>query len=1558
ANFLMNKESQESMGKRAAAMQKELLDALPEEIKQGIDKDTAFLGTLLDDKWDALKDPKVRDKFAKKIPQTHEFFGKILEEHQQKPSANQLREMLDQYQLQRSIQASPLANPYQARSVALEEGLSTLFSDLFELQSKLTTLAPEKGAPLDEKIHTLRQEMHTLSRALRESVEEPPAPTCERETFHTWVDALEKKCFSLQELEKHAAGLISEARAEIDSHVLSASDSELSAFGNKHKNIIKQARLAKALDLKGIEVPVPQGVSTEEVLIHLKTVAPQIFTAWEDLQKQYQGEPSFLQTEEAQQALKIIDHAIEEAFQTFPLSEEMKQWLEKIDQRGSYLMVRSTGAEDSRKAANAGGNQSPAYVPAREKELREALGRVVRSYFGIRSLQNRLNAGINPFEEELSLAVTAQELIGEPIGGSKVPKDIPISLVAFTNEPLYIGDEKFRVFRLSATYGYGEGVVGNQGIESDTVIVLHSASQPDRLYILYDNHEKLERLAPVRDPHTQDVKLEKVANPECLVKTPALSGELIARLFQWGIIAESYFEDDATDMEIVIKRDTIYPVQARPVNRKGLLPTYLDQKKITESGQELILDTVQSEVLVPGKASVVSLPNREAILIADTLEQAERQFQKDKHKLVIVHKSEPANSHPVVNFSSLGIPCLYVSSKEALESLMTKEGPLAVCMQAGEIHLWDQTKGEIAEYTSEGFVVHPAKVAVSLPISQSLPTDAGVSNQIPQEVEDLIRRIRTANTQEVAFAGLKELRQHAWIKSFLKNAQTLQGFDREVKPIAKAAKTLEEAVERAFSELETTLSNPHSGRLETLLRVKVLETLLFTSPQPGTALGQYSVVGIQGNFAAAQALVDYQKKLSHTAHFADILLAGSESPIDEVTKRWQDFLLSLEWLAEEKIISSLQIVRFKEIVHLMQKAKIFPIYLTFFFNVNAYSLQKTLKDFLDCLSTRDEKMLLEILTQKKAIQREIAHFSEFSHPKTFEKAFASLQKIHEYLFVAIGQPPRKPPPGFLEGIRNYFYPVVEEKTIDAFLSRFSPAIDPERGLFWSPFIWQLSSIPARFTILEMLNDYTHAYDLAIKAMKASPHFSNAQKVKHFQRMLGSYYRLLREVCSKISDEQSVFSCRHALDSIEKRLKELHNTQSDQLQPSKDFCVATAVFAEEVGRYYFAPQTLEDVFTFIHQTLLARNARLANALISAKDLFRAVPQKLKEVLVSLDRDRTRPSDHIKILFDRKKVDISPEKIELQYNIPLRNHNSFFTIIYYQETEEIELVAQLFWIEDFGVDRGRWESVVKSIEICSESGILPLAKPIYPNNRQEMRITWNSRDAKIDTIFDFYHELLQSTFFHKPGAVFYEPAASNYIHSLIQKKFSSYSASELLPFISKKNLIMSKKFWELFFQASEKEKQYHLIEEAMQMILQIKDQRKKAEVFSFLIDMDRGCPASASLANLFEGSFYPEAIETAKALMMKEEYQAGIELFGILIDHEQAYQEAIKWASKLTKKLLQKGPIIYGIRLFMKLFEKGQGHQEALEASKQMTRTDNQYYKEAFFKKLEEFQKTLE
>jgi hypothetical protein len=634
------------------------------------------------------------------------------------------------------------------------------------------------------------------------------------------------------------------------------------------------------------------------------------------------------------------------------------------------------------------------------------------SYFGIGSLQKRLNAGVNPFGEELRTAVTAQELIGEEIGGSKDPSQIPVSLVLFTSEPLYIGDEKFRAMRLSATYGHGEGVVGNQGIASDTATILISASDPSKLYILYDNQEKPERLAPVRGSDGK-VTLQKIANSAEMAKRPALDNDLLVRLYEWGIIGEKFFEDYPTDMEIVVKDGIIYLVQARPVNRPKLLASYVDLKKICELSASPIEKTLKAGMIVPGKGSAVVITKPEEILMADSLEIAERKYIKGQHKLVVIGpegRYEPVNSHPVVNFSALGIPCLYVNHLETIRNLVKEISPdrhLAACVQSATISLWDNKKGTTSDYISEGFIVHPAKIAISVPFEGSISKRIGIDITVPETVPHLLTELRTATTSKSTLKHLQALQKEPWILGLQEKITDLKEkvakqplFGKMANPIIMAAEILQEKIQESFLQIESVLKSPKdAGSLKLLMHVKILETFLFQKPSFPGAIAQFSILGLQDSFSALDALMLYQSQLPHQAHFADVLMDGSQSPIEEVFADWNDFLLKLEPIAEKafkgegKNLTTSEIAQFKTVLHTLRQAEVMPLFMTFFFNQKDANPISTVRNIIALMPSVEEPLIEQVFVMKKEINQLRNDIGQIGGPKAYHELLERLKKV-------------------------------------------------------------------------------------------------------------------------------------------------------------------------------------------------------------------------------------------------------------------------------------------------------------------------------------------------------------------------------------------------------------------------------------------------------------------------------------------------------------------------------------------------------------------------------------
>ncbi|MBA2728312.1 MAG: hypothetical protein H0U49_09100, partial [Parachlamydiaceae bacterium] len=699
-----------------------------------------------------------------------------------------------------------------------------------------------------------------------------------------------------------------EAREE-----LKLDEGELLKYGPKHANLVKQHHFVKSLGIQGVEVPLPFGIESNAIVAFLRDTKPAIFETWNIISQQFDnydgkdGTP-FLELSTVKKLLAEIDQEIKDAFMGLNqkrndlISPEMTEWMESIDREGNYLMVRSSGDEDQQNSANAGGNISKAYVLPLKECFLLAVGDVVCSYFSANSLANRINAGRNPFVQNLNLAVTAQELIGEPIGGTSHADHIPISLVLFTCEPLYVGGESFRVMRLSASYGHGEGVVGNKGIACDTALILISETHPGKLYVLYDNQDKPERLAPIDSK--EGIVLEKLRNPRELRKRPVLTPELLARLYHWGIVGEKFFDSKPADMEIVIKNNTIFPVQERPINRKPLLPTFLDLKKAGLFLNSPIDAQITAEMLVPGNASVLNISSEGHVLEAQTLAEAEELFDIKKHQLVITHNIEPVNSHPVVNFSGLGIPCLIVMKENVVKDLLVQvspERPLVVCMQTAMIYLWNSSSGNVDAAITEGFAVHPAKIQFSL-LKGKKVEGQGLPPQVPEDIKALLLNIRAAKTEEAALNVIKELKQNSWVTNIkqrkIELQRVLEGSQFPLKGINNAYETLDSLdaqIQDAFKEIKGAWKNKrHDERLRPLFHAKVLEALLVGNAVPEGTLCRYSLIDLEPVYAAAMELVSYQKALSHAATLAKFVPLGRQALTEDIQQQWISFLKELE----------------------------------------------------------------------------------------------------------------------------------------------------------------------------------------------------------------------------------------------------------------------------------------------------------------------------------------------------------------------------------------------------------------------------------------------------------------------------------------------------------------------------------------------------------------------------------------------------------------------------------------------------------------------------------------
>lgn len=1028
------------------------------------------------------------------------------------------------------------------------------------------------------------------------------------------------------------------------------------AYGNKHANLVKLSHMVKGI--KDVEVPLPFGLPETHVENFLRIKTPELFSAWEELKSNFRkcSDPSsFWKTEETRLALETIQQTIEKAFSAsdaancFPEHAPLSNWLNDLQKNNHYLMVRSTGSEDA-EVANAGGNLSLSYVIPEETAVFQAIGKVIASYFSASSLENRMRAGENLLTAPLRLAVTMQRLIGEQIGGEQNPYDIPVSMVLFTNEPYYVGQNQnaaFRIMRMSAGLGHGEGVVKNHGMATDTILVLQSRINPEEIYYLYDNQTKMQRLAPVAT--ADGVKLQPQDNPDLSRERTVLSPQMIRRLFDLGVVIEAKFAEEhggsakPIDMELVVKGDIIYPVQARPIHRKISAPTYVDTTLLPP--ESFVQSIKADKVLVAGTSSVISILKSEDILMATTLEEAEKKFKNEK--LVIVQQDEPPLSHPVVNFSGLGIPCFFIKQPtqvQALISQISASKTLLVCLQEGAIYPGNFISGALP--IKEGYTSHPASISISMDNVDRQPLMAKRQAQdvIPADLKELLVAVRAIQTRDVA---IKALAQHPLIQAAQMKGEILRErisqltqASEEIETIGKAVTQLGQKITRSLAELQIAHEQKRH-ELEILFHVKVLQQLL---SQDESGVAHLSVASLPKFLSAAETAIAHPTLAKEMAMTDDTV-----NPRTHIA--WQSFLASLEQLNNQNppAVSKQEMDDFKQLMTSLNY-------------VGAVSL--FVNNFFTALQRQDPKSVLVQLLQLKIASELLAEIVDV------ENSLQSLERDVE-LFQS---------PATFEGAN---------KRLLALVSRFKEGF-PEK--FQSSKSAQLIYIPLMMRIVTL-------FDSSIKYMKSSPEFSSGVKEDLLRAMLNDYVSLFEIWAEQLVDN---WKLHHEDPSAESYMRCLRSWLyfAQGLEPSREFSVGAAVLGSGTTLARHEPHTLEDCFTLIHQNLLNVIARVNTRLLPAGFIyFLDLPPAFLKAMQLLSEGSGGQLIHLQI---------DGSITRAQYNISLQNHSAAITLCNHAGQEQGQDILSVK-VEFYGKQKGwfnRWDRSLIYLSLCEAMEMLTI------------------------------------------------------------------------------------------------------------------------------------------------------------------------------------------------------------------------------------------------------------
>jgi hypothetical protein len=477
-------------------------------------------------------------------------------------------------------------------------------------------------------------------------------------------------------------------------------NAEMVGYGYKTANLMQLKELCtiinahQAVQDLGYEFAVPEffGITSQQIQDFLKgpNINLDVVQQWKALIKKY-----FPADDEFKKALKDkkyppgffdeakkIETTIKEKFNNIYIGsqsideiittltaldrEELKNLITKIAAQGEKFMVRSTGKEDTDKLANAGGNESIANVSPTAEALVNAIGigendrlAVVPSYFGAKSLTQRLGAGDESIIEAPFTPVLIQRMIGE-----KEDKPLPRCGVMFTEEAegalskQRLRDENYKIKTtgvtiIQAAFGHNEGVV-NSIVTVDTYYtddsgIIHSLIKQKRF-----------RIKPLGEG-----KLGRVDNGNALINLSTLEPNAVKALKLLATALEDYYKKPM-DVEYVIlnenKKKTIYIVQARPIvhDTKQQQASYLDLNHPTIQG----LTKLDGQAIGAAGGALRFINGKDGSVVKKGIGEALSSYQSRDNKndvqAILIGEMAPATSHEATAFRSESKPVMAI----------------------------------------------------------------------------------------------------------------------------------------------------------------------------------------------------------------------------------------------------------------------------------------------------------------------------------------------------------------------------------------------------------------------------------------------------------------------------------------------------------------------------------------------------------------------------------------------------------------------------------------------------------------------------------------------------------------------------------------------------------------------------------------------------------------------------------------------------------------------------------------------------------------------------------
>ncbi len=1004
-----------------------------------------------------------------------------------------------------------------------------------------------------------------------------------------------------------------------------------------------------------------------------------------------------------------------ENFQSLFPGVEEKKLIEALAKENEYFMVRSTGREDTDQLANAGGNESIAFVEPKLLFLLEAIGQVVASYFSERSLTQRLLAGDHSLKEPPFTPVLLQRMIRES------EKSLPRVGVMFTDEPAAFQAKKLNRGAFSpgtgtpliqAAYGYNGAVV-------DSLISVDS-------YFLKDGRV-YSRILP--KPFRMVPPLEDfMPNTKELITVPALSEEAVKALGSLAVTLEEFYEK-SMDVEFAIVDSSIYVLQARPLvaNMEAREPSYLNLIN------EKVMSAPHAKVVPVGAGggSLKLIQGKEEVVFASSIKDALKAYQgrSDKRQIeaILIKEMAVATSHEATEFARQLKPVLSLGDQFETVSDWFKDGSqkFIIDVQQGRIVKWEEegvfTKEALVEnlYASLGWIHYPIPQFLSVKqVSSTEEEDPSNRYEMlygdPQSAElsafwkslttreervgiatvrNLLHEVKTEQSEE---ARLSLSKLWLWSLTTLREATKEEGYSERAKSL------LFELGEICLALAHSLDHRPESIEYLTkrLFYTHLLEVLIFQDHKEKEGLAGDSVLKILKEITREKRGANVIKEGASSL----AKLAGMVTPhafTEETKAKWISFINGLEGFSP-----ALQQNFYKELMFLGD-AELLVLWLNFIFPSSpSGNLESLIGDI------QKEKPFLENIKNQKNLLNQL-QIDNFSDPKTFERTWE-----------------------FFSG--NLLSPILEEGE-NSFLESYKKA-----------------DILGKLAALDYLEEFIATFDVSIKSVTGSPLFEVTQlppkksyaevagdetlrgqqiaekkdKIFTFHLMLRSYSLLLNRLGSSL--------LRIDTQDREEVLNRLSSQTFDpsQLQVSSDFDVNAIVRGSSVSEYRRnMPHSHEEFFTWVHQDLLIL---LSESMQRLELSFENLPQKVqlfhKKInkiagFVSGSQGGSSRTTLVGFRFQG-------QKLSFIYNYPQRNHSAR---IEYEEDLKTMTSKITLHISGAGLGAGS-HSRYEEIETYNllEGIKNNIATEAFSMGSQGLEVKWQVKEEHLDAVISLLRE----------------------------------------------------------------------------------------------------------------------------------------------------------------------------------------------------------------------------